>query len=164
MSEQRHVFDGQMKLPGRLDIGAGSVNKGTHDEYFHDDDDDACRHGPTDREEKGRHIHARSFTRIRNVCAQARQHVGERDAEHGYARGGETGGTKGNLASVAMLVHKKVCGREQNEVHMVTVEEVKEMMIASEAYFVNNGRVLKLEEMNGLKHNVIVHAVRKLHD
>ena len=46
---------------------------------------------------------------------------------------------------------------------MATVEEVKGTMIANDAYFAYNGRVLKLEEVNGLKHDVIVHAARKMH-
>ena len=46
-----------------------SVNRRTHDECFHDDDEVGVDKKPTDRDEKGRHIHARKVTRIRVVRA-----------------------------------------------------------------------------------------------
>ena len=44
---------------------------------------------------------------------------------------------------------------------MTKVKEVKGMITAGEAYFVYNGRALKIGEVNEQKHNVIVQAVRR---
>ena len=61
-----------------------------------------------------------------------------------------------------MDVHKKICVRGLNDVRMITPDQVREMIIASEVYFAYIGRVLKREQVNGLKRNVIVHAVTKM--
>ena len=69
---------------------------------------------------------------------------------------------KKNVARVVMDVHKKICVRGLNDVRMITPDQVREMIIASEVHFAYNGRVLKREQVNGLKRNVIVHAMTKM--
>ena len=115
------------------------MNRCTHDKCFHDDDDGG--HRPTDQDEKNRHIH----TRVRDVCTKSRRHVGE--------EGGETGDKES----------KSVCIKQQGKTHMITAEELKNMIAEDEAYFVYNGRVLKIGEVSGLRHNVLWQETRVTH-
>ena len=57
-------------MSAQENTGAESVNRCSHDKCSHEDIDD-IGHRPTDQDKKGRHMH----TRIRDVCAQARQQV-----------------------------------------------------------------------------------------
>ena len=69
---------------------------------------------------------------------------------------------KVNMTNVVMDDHKRIWVREQGKVHKTTVKEMKEMITAGEAYFVYDGRALKIGEVSERKHNVIVQAVRKM--
>ena len=80
----------------------------------------------------------------------------------GTRKAEKRGAQKQNVARVVMDVHKKMCVRGLNDVRMITPDQVREMIIASEMYFAYNGRVLKREQVNGLKRNVIVHAMTKM--
>ena len=57
---------------------------------------------------------------------------------------------------------KKVYVREQGTTTETTIEELRKAIISDEVYFVHNGRVLMASEVNGLNHNVIVDAVRRM--
>ena len=123
-----------MKPPGQLNTGAESVNRCTHDKCFNDDADGG--HRPTDQDEENRHIH----TRVRDVCTQSRRHVGE--------EGGETGDVES----------KSVCIEQQGKTHMITAEELKKMIAEGEAYFMHNGRVLKIGEVaRDSRHTLVFH-------
>ena len=52
--------------------------------------------------------------------------------------------------------------REQGKMSETKAEEPKKMIDGKEAYFVYNGRILKVGEVNGLRDNVIVNAVRMM--
>ena len=58
---------------------------------------------------------------------------------------------------------KKVYVREQGKTTETTTEELKKAIVSDEVYFVHNGRVLTTSKVNGLRHNVIVHAMRRTH-
>ena len=57
---------------------------------------------------------------------------------------------------------KKVCVRDQGKTTVTTAEELEKAIASDEVYFVHNGRILRVSEVNGLGHNVIVHAVRRM--
>ena len=116
--------------------------KCTH-EGPHDDDDDGD-HGRTDgqndQDKRSRHMDSL----IRDVSKQARRQDGGQDGRDGKTE------------------NKKVYVREQGKTTEWTIEELRKAIISNEVYFVHNGRVLMASEVNGLKHNVIVHAVRRM--
>ena len=123
------------------DTGAERV-KCTHE--GHDDDDDDGDHGRTDgqndQDKRSRHMDSL----IRDVSKQARRQDGGQDGRDGKTE------------------NKKVYVREQGKTTERTIEELRKAIISNEVYFVHNGRVLMASEVNGLKHNVIVHAVRRM--
>ena len=100
----------------------------------HDDDDE---HGRTDQEKRNRPMD----TLIRDVS--------KRQDEGQDGRGGKT-------------ESKVVYIRKQGKTTETITEELKKAIVSDEVYFVHNGRVLIASEVNGLKHNVIVHAVRRM--
>ena len=112
--------------------GAERVRR-TH-EGPHDDDDE---HGRTDQEKRNRPMD----TLIRDVS--------KRQDEGQDGRGGKT-------------ESKVVYIRKQGQTTENITEELKKAIVSDEVYFVHNGRVLIASEVNGLKHNVIVHAVRRM--
>ena len=101
----------------------------------HCDENDG-EHRPTDQDEQGRHNH----TRLRDVCTQARQQVGKQGAES-----------------------KRVYLREQGKTTATTAEELKKVIACDDVYSVHNGRILRTGEVTGLRNNVVVHTVRKMH-
>ena len=46
---------------------------------------------------------------------------------------------------------------------MITAEELKKMIAEDEAYFVYNGRVMKIGSVSGLRHNVYWQETRFTH-
>ena len=127
-------------VSGHFNRGPDSVNRCTHVVCCHCDENDG-EHRPTDQDEQGRHNH----TRIRDVCTQARQQVGQ--------QGGGTGDAES----------KRVHLREQGKTTATTAEELKKVIACDEVYFVHNGRILRNGEVTGLRNNVVVHAVGKMH-
>ena len=117
--------------------------KFTH-EGPHDDDDDDGDHGrtdgQTDQDKRSRHMDSP----IRDVSKQARRQDGGQDGRDGKTE------------------NKKVYVREQGKTTERTIEELRKAIISNEVYFLHNGRVLMASEVNGLKHNVIIHAVRRM--
>ena len=116
--------------------------KFTH-EGPHDDDDDGDHgrtDGQTDQDKRSRHMDSP----IRDVSKQARRQDGGQDGRDGKTE------------------NKKVYVREQGKTTERTIEELRKAIISNEVYFVHNGRVLMASEVNGLKHNVIIHAVRRM--
>ena len=125
--------------PRVLNTGVVRV-KFTHEGPHDDDDGDHGRtDGQIDQDKGSRHMDSP----IRDVSKQARR-------QDGGAR------RKDNKTE-----NKKVYVREQGKITERTMEELRKAIISNEeVYFVHNGRVLMASEVNGLKHNVIVHAVR----
>ena len=122
------------------DTGAERV-KYTHEGPHDDDDGDHGRtDGRTDEDKRSRH----TDTLIRDVSKQARRQDGRQDERDGKTES------------------KKVYVREQGKTTETTIEELRKAIIIDEVRFVHNGRVLMASEVNGLKHNVIVHAVRRM--
>ena len=115
--------------------------KFTHEGPHDDDDGDHGRtDGQTDQDKRSRHMDSP----IRDVSKQARR---------------QDGGQNGRDNKTE---NKKVYVREQGKTTERTIEELRKAIISNEVYFVHNGRVLMASEVNGLKHNVIVHAVRRM--
>ena len=100
------------------------MNRCTHEKCYHDDENDG-EHRLTDQDEKGRHNHSR----IGDVCAQARLQVGK--------QGGETDDAES----------KRVYFREQGKTTATTAEELKMVITSDEVYFVYNGRILRIDEV-----------------
>ena len=115
--------------------------KFTHEGPHDDDDGDHGRtDGQTDQDKRSRHMDSP----IRDVSKQARR---------------QDGGQNGRDDKTE---NKKVYVREQGKTTERTIEELRKAIISNEVYFVHNGRVLTASEVNGLKHNVIIHAVRRM--
>ena len=115
--------------------------KFTHEGPHDDDDGDHGRtDGQTDQDKRSRHMDSP----IRDVSKQARR---------------QDGGQNGRDNKTE---NKKVYVREQGKTRERTIEELRKAIISNEVYFVHNGRVLMASEVSGLKHNVIVHAVRRM--
>ena len=57
---------------------------------------------------------------------------------------------------------KKVYCGDQGKTTLTTAEELEKAIASDEVYFVHNGRILRVSEVNGLGHSVIVHAVRRM--
>ena len=58
---------------------------------------------------------------------------------------------------------KSVCIKQQGKTHIITAEELKKKIAEDEAYFVHNGRILKIGEVSGLRHNVHWQETRVTH-
>ena len=124
----------------RRDTGAERVkctHEGPHDE---NDGDHGRTDGRTDQNKRSRHMD----TLIRDASKQARRQDGAQDG-----KGGKT-------------ESKKVYVREQGKTTETTIEELRRAIVSNEVYFVHNGRVLTASEVNGMKHNTVVHAIRRM--
>ena len=98
-------------------------------------------HRPTDQDKKGRHMH----TRIRDVCAKQGSKLG---------RQGERNGDTGKKESLLWRSRKDDIDHNRRG--------WRRQSLVNEVYFVRNGRILRVSEVNRMGHSVIVHAVRSM--